>query len=49
MTRLSACRTFNPRVQIVLLSEVPMPMRCEEKAGLVGEYNDATLAFSKAA
>jgi hypothetical protein len=34
--------------QIVPLSEVPMPMSCEEKARLVKEYDDATLAFSDA-
>jgi hypothetical protein len=36
------------RFQIVPLSEVPKPMSCEEKARLVKEYDDATLAFSDA-
>jgi hypothetical protein len=34
--------------QIVPLSDVPKPMSCEEKARLVKEYDDATLAFSDA-
>jgi hypothetical protein len=36
------------RFQIVPLSEVPKRMNCEEKACLVREYDDATLAFSDA-
>jgi hypothetical protein len=39
---------FMTGFQIVPLSEVPMPMSCEEKARLVKEYDDATLAFSDA-
>jgi hypothetical protein len=34
--------------QIVPLSEVPRLMSCEEKARLVKEYGDATVAFSDA-
>jgi hypothetical protein len=34
--------------QIVPLSEAPKRMSCEEKARLVKEYDDATLAFSDA-
>jgi hypothetical protein len=30
------------------LIEVPKPMTCEEKARLLEEYDDATLAFSDA-
>jgi hypothetical protein len=36
------------RFHIVPLSEVPTPMSCEEKARLVRDYDNATLAFSNA-
>jgi hypothetical protein len=34
--------------KIVPLSEVPTPVSCEEKARMVRDYDNATLAFSNA-